>query len=236
MYQNYIFDLYGTLVDIQTDEEKPEFWKKIAKECKRYGAEYDCAELKLEYHSLVMNQERILAQKTGIQKQYVEIVLDDVFKTLFSEKGVELTDHQLQKFGLTFRKLSTCELCLFPKAKDMLLQLRAMGKRVYLLSNAQRIFTMPEMKELGIYELFDGILYSSDAGIKKPYQVFYQLLFERYGLKKEESVMIGNDCIADIQSAHDFGIDSMYVHTRQSTPLNRPLPDNCRVLDNIGEV
>ena len=29
-YRNYIFDLYGTLVDIHTDESKPSFWKALA--------------------------------------------------------------------------------------------------------------------------------------------------------------------------------------------------------------
>lgn len=28
MYQNYIFDLYGTLVDIHTNEKKAYLWKK----------------------------------------------------------------------------------------------------------------------------------------------------------------------------------------------------------------
>ncbi len=30
MYRNCIFDLYGTLVDIHTDEVKPELWEKLA--------------------------------------------------------------------------------------------------------------------------------------------------------------------------------------------------------------
>ena len=29
-YENYIFDLYGTLVDIHTDEEKTELWEGLA--------------------------------------------------------------------------------------------------------------------------------------------------------------------------------------------------------------
>ena len=29
-YENYIFDLYGTLVDIHTDEWKTSFWKKVS--------------------------------------------------------------------------------------------------------------------------------------------------------------------------------------------------------------
>ena len=30
MYQNYIFDLYGTLVDIHTNEKKAYLWKKMS--------------------------------------------------------------------------------------------------------------------------------------------------------------------------------------------------------------
>ena len=28
MYKNYLFDLYGTLVDIKTDEQSKKLWKK----------------------------------------------------------------------------------------------------------------------------------------------------------------------------------------------------------------
>ena len=30
-YQNYIFDLYGTLVDIHTDEDQPPAWAALAR-------------------------------------------------------------------------------------------------------------------------------------------------------------------------------------------------------------
>ncbi len=29
-YQNYIFDLYGTLLDIRTDEDDPLLWDRMA--------------------------------------------------------------------------------------------------------------------------------------------------------------------------------------------------------------
>ena len=37
MYQNYIFDLYGTLVDIHTDEYSKNFFKKYAKWLRKQG-------------------------------------------------------------------------------------------------------------------------------------------------------------------------------------------------------
>lgn len=37
MYENYIFDLYGTLIDIHTDESSKNFFKKYAKWLRNQG-------------------------------------------------------------------------------------------------------------------------------------------------------------------------------------------------------
>ena len=54
----------------------------------------------------------------------------------------------------------------------MLASLKKMDKKVYLLSNAQRIFTAYEMNVLGITKYFDDILISSDYHTKNPDQTF----------------------------------------------------------------
>ena len=59
-YDNYVFDLYGTLVDINTDENKEELWKKLAMFYGYYGAIYDHSEMKSEYESLVKGKEKEL--------------------------------------------------------------------------------------------------------------------------------------------------------------------------------
>lgn len=41
MYQNYIFDLYGTLVDIHTNEDKPYLWDKMTEFYGFQGAIYE---------------------------------------------------------------------------------------------------------------------------------------------------------------------------------------------------
>ena len=40
MYKNYIFDLYGTLVDIHTDEEQMLLWNKLSAFYRFQGANY----------------------------------------------------------------------------------------------------------------------------------------------------------------------------------------------------
>ena len=36
-YENYIFDLYGTLIDIHTDEGEQKLWKALAKYYRQNG-------------------------------------------------------------------------------------------------------------------------------------------------------------------------------------------------------
>ena len=51
-YDNYIFDLYGTLVDIHTEENDPLVWKKLALFYGYYDADYSSEELKDMLQSL----------------------------------------------------------------------------------------------------------------------------------------------------------------------------------------
>ena len=53
MYTNYIFDLHGTLIDINTDEESTEFWYKLSLFYSFKGALYTAEELKESYITLV---------------------------------------------------------------------------------------------------------------------------------------------------------------------------------------
>ena len=43
---NYIFDLYGTLVDIHTNESKASLWKNMAQIFSMMGVTYTAPELK----------------------------------------------------------------------------------------------------------------------------------------------------------------------------------------------
>ena len=228
-YQNYIFDLYGTLVDIHTDENKASVWNKAAVYFSAQGASYTGKELKTRYAALIAEEEKKLQRKLqkkypGITVKEVEINLDRVFVKLYREKGIKANRQLIKDSMIAFRAITMEKLRLFPGTVELLQGLRDAGKKVYLLSNAQTSFTYPEMKALGITEYFDDIFFSSDLEVKKPSAKFYEALFEKHGLKKEESVMVGNDRFADVQGALDFGMEAVYLHTEQSTPFEGELP------------
>lgn len=53
MYKNCVFDLYGTLIDINTDEWSIDIWEKMAVYYGYKGAIYTAEELNEEYGKLV---------------------------------------------------------------------------------------------------------------------------------------------------------------------------------------
>ena len=211
MYKNYIFDLYGTLIDINTDESKISFWKKISEFFSYNNAHYTYKELKEFYLIYCKEEEKILQKK--YQYNSYEIQIENVFKKLYLHKNVKPSKELIKSTCQIFRLLSTKFIKLYPGVIELLETLKKNNKKIYLLSNAQYEFTIYEMISLDLVKFFDGIMISSCEKTKKPDYHFFNKLFKKYKLKKEESIMIGNDSTSDIQGANNFGIDSLYIYS-----------------------
>ena len=227
MYDTCIFDLYGTLVDIRTDEKKPELWERLALFYAFYGAEYTPDELHQGYDCLTAEMS---AGKAGIRKDaheaYPEIRIEDVFMALFRQKGIDADEVLSRHAGQFFRILSMEHLKLYNGTKEMLSALRDGGKKVYLLSNAQKIFTEYEMNALGITPYFDGIFISSEHECKKPDVRFFEKLIHTYGIERDRAVMVGNDGVCDIEGAKNAGLATLYVRTEISPKEELPGADH----------
>ncbi|MBO4919692.1 MAG: HAD family hydrolase [Erysipelotrichaceae bacterium] len=212
-YKAYLFDLYGTLADIHTDEWKLPFWKSISKAFCSHGADYEAKELRTSYFSEVTRQKKE-KREAGHE---IEIDLREVFTELFRKKGISLKEEELHKTARLFRELSRTRLRPYAHTRELLLKLHEQGKEVYLLSNAQSIFTMEELRILKLDDLFDDILISSDCGYRKPDPIVFDILMKRNGLVPKDCLMIGNDLYSDILGANRAGVDSLYIRTALSS-------------------
>ena len=212
--RNCIFDLYGTLVDILTDEEDPALWEKTARWYAEQGAPYEGPELRRAYLALCEKEQ------ASDPDPLFEIELRRVFAALFAEKGCAPREDLIRETAVFFRTASTKKLRLYPWTRPLLTRLPALGAKVFLLSNAQACFTVPELEKLGIGEAFDGIVLSSDAGVRKPSPRIMRRLLETYGLDPADCLMTGNDRRTDI------GMRSVYVRTATSDGrVRRPRAD-----------
>ena len=225
MYRNYIFDFYGTLADIRTDEEDPYLWKKVSEIYSAMGAPYGAEELQKDFRRL----EREEAERIGMRD--AEPDLSKVFALLYQRKGIPCGELQAKVTAVTFRALSRKFLRAYDGVEELLEELKKRKKGVYLLSNAQTDFTRPEIEMLGLTGYFDGIFISSEQGCKKPSVTFFERLLEHYHLDPSECIMIGNDESADIAGARQAGMDSLYIHTGISPEEYGRVESTYRVMD-----
>jgi len=239
MYKNYFFDLYGTLVDIRTDEQKPSLWRDLAEFYSLCGASYTLEEIRERYFALCADETTAFAEACPeLGKDSVEIELRIVFRRLFEEKGITVSATQVEDTARLFRALSFCRPPqLMEGVKNTLEGLRRRGAHLYLLSNAQSCFTMPELRRLGLLDgVFDGIFLSSDFGVKKPAPAFFHAALEKAGLSGSDVLMVGNDPYADIRGADFVGMKSRYIHSWQSPPRGFSLPESCREIVSLEEL
>lgn len=205
-YKNYIFDLYGTLVDIHTDEKDLKLWKKMVSYYKKHGAVYTPAKMRKTYEILVKEA----------QKEADEILIEPVFEKMFTMQSVTVDNAVIIEACHLFRETSTEYIRLYPWTVPMLEKLKKEGRKIVLLSNAQRVFTAPELQKLDIEKYFDHIFISSDKGVKKPNPAFFHAMLEECGFDPADCLMVGNDETCDIGGAHKAGLHGFYIHTKIS--------------------
>lgn len=203
---NFLFDLYGTLADIWTDEGKDSLWESFAL---LLGEKQESGErVRGEYHAICKRYADARAHR------FVEFDLLSVFEEMLENHGIE--KEKAPEFARKFRLLSRERLCAFPHVHEMLKGLKERGAGVYLVSNAQSCFTRDELDELKISHLFDGILISSEAGVKKPHKAIFDRAFELFGITPDECFYVGNDLHDDVLGAHGAGLKTVYIETEQS--------------------
>ena len=214
-YTDLIFDLYGTLVDIHTEEDDT-VWEKTAIYFGFYGAHYTPAELKEAFRSAMAEREAKAGQS---YECFPDIPFELVMAELFRAKGVEENADALGVNAAQLFRISSIEyIRLYPKTLEALAYLRRQGYRLWLLSNAQRVFTEYELRHLGLGEQLDGLYISSDYGCRKPDVRFYRALLSEQKLEPEKCLMIGNDRDTDIAGAKGAGLATLYMHTNLTPP------------------
>ena len=217
-YTDLIFDLYGTLVDIHT-EENDTVWEKTSFYFGFYGAHYTPAQLKAAFRAELKNRE---AKEGQSYECFPDIPFEQIMASLFRAKGITEGVEALGKNAAQlFRICSLDYVNLYPGVLEALAVLRQQGYRLWLLSNAQRVFTEYELRHLGLGQQLDGICISSDYRCRKPDIRFFRALLREQKLDSTKCLMIGNDLDTDIAGAKAAGLATLYLHTNLTPPDQR---------------
>ncbi|MFD2672100.1 HAD family hydrolase [Marinicrinis sediminis] len=217
MYQHYIFDLYGTLFDIETYEEDLKVWEELSIYLSYYGFFYTPVQLRLK---IEQHKQLQLADRSELFT-HPEYEMEHCFQQLTNEHGESIDADLAESCTKLFRSMTMHRLQLYEGVMDMLETLKKRGKSIYLLSNGQRHFIEPELKLLGIADLFHDIAISSVEGSCKPDRAFFETLLQRNQIEVHEAIMIGNDATTDIAGAQGIGMDACYIHSNSSPDVSK---------------
>jgi putative hydrolase of the HAD superfamily len=202
--QAIVFDLYGTLVDIETNEDKSEVWNFLS--------------LYLQYYDIGISPGRLKdAFETEKRKdlnsrheRFPEVDLQEVFSSILKPEG-STNSFLVKSCCKLFRIMSRERFQLFPDSLPVLKQLKNEGYILGVVSNAQKVFTANEMRILDLPSYFKHMVFSSRFGITKPDKRLFIICCAMLEAEPENTIYIGDNPYNDVKGCKELGMKSILL-------------------------
>lgn len=121
---------------------------------------------------------------------------------------------------------------LVPGAADLLDYLESKEYKMHIISNGFQEVTERKCILSGIADYFETITSADSVGVRKPRPEIFQHSLDLARAEKSESVLIGDDWIADVKGAQRFGIDVIFFDVYNDDPQEEGL----KVIKQLSEV
>ncbi|MFQ3573220.1 MAG: HAD family hydrolase, partial [Thermodesulfovibrionales bacterium] len=168
----------------------------------------------LSYHGIMVDAEELKNQYfecinkalTNTDEQHPEINVFDIFSQIMHRYGNGIYNEQcITDVCLLFRSLTIRQFQLFPDVIETLsyLQSRYM---LGLISDAQWVFTEPEIRITNIERFFKKRVLSSRYGYKKPDKRLFKSMLKKLDVRSEDAIYIGDNPQRDLIGAKQSGM------------------------------
>lgn len=101
---------------------------------------------------------------------------------------------------------------LFPYTFEILDYLKEKNYALHLITNGANRIQEQKLIKSGLQDYFEVMVTSESSGCPKPNAGIFEYAMELTGASPESSIMIGDNLVADIQGAYDFGMDSIFTN------------------------
>lgn len=163
-----------------------------------------------------------------IDKEYLR---NHRFYDTFSSFGLEnkeLSDHFEHNFLDEILKYNE----LVPNCLDVLDYLKEKEYTLHIISNGFDEITHRKIQLSGLSNYFTTITSADDIGVRKPNPLIFEHSLKKDNAKKEESILIGDDWIADVKGAQNFGMDVLFFDVLDEDKQE----DGLKVIKNLLEI
>ncbi|MCW5206124.1 HAD family hydrolase [Desulfobulbus sp. F5] len=221
LIKGLIFDINGTLTDINTDEGNKDLWRTLSNLLLYQGISLAADELRELYFTMLK------AQRAAGGEQHPEFDAVAIFQeiirlcsTAFTQRLPAAKLEQLPLFlAETLRAASLFQLKRYRGVRDTIKQLHQQY-RLAAVSDGQTPYALPELNAVGLMEYFNPIIVSGDFGYRKPDRRLFEKALYAMELKPDEVLFIGNDMYRDVFGAKQFGIKTVFFKSNQGQQDN----------------
>lgn len=220
-----IFDVFGTLIDIDEDQGRPEIYTLLAHWLGYNGFFADPNDLQALY------RDRTRQAVESNPNDHPDIRVEEVFRSILLDlPGTSGADPEaiLDQLVLVFRLLITRSLTLYPETISNMEQLRD-KTRLAIASNTQRGYTIAELRHFDLLQYFEHIVFSSDLYACKPNPSIFRAVLKKLDVTPQETIYIGDNPFTDVYGASRLGMRTVHIerskHYDMPTGIVIPSPD-----------
>ena len=211
-----LFDVNGTLIDIETDDGLEEIYRAIGHFLTYQGISLHRWEVRDLYFQL-MQQQRAESAETFAEWNAVE-VWRELLRNKASDYTRSLPSQKLEQLPLFLaelhRGIARKRLRLYPQVQETLDQLRTLY-HMAVVTDAQSAYAVPELRAVGLLKYFNPVIVSGDYGYRKPDPRLFQKALDALHAQPEQAIFIGNDLYQDIFGAQQVGMKAIFIPSNQ---------------------
>src|SRR5947209_6198313 len=206
-----LFDVNGTLIDIETDEGAEEIYRAIGHFLTYQGILLHRWQVRDLFFELQQQQRQASAEPyaewdaVAPWRELLERQASDYTRSLPAEKREQLPLFLAE----LHRGIARKRLRLYPQVQEVLDQLRP-HYRMAVVTDAQSAYAVPELHAVGLLNYFNPVIVSGDYGYRKPDKRLFQKALDALELKSAQALFIGNDMYHDIFGAQQAGLKAIF--------------------------
>jgi len=213
-----IFDINGTLSDINTNEWHDEVYRVISNLLSYQGISLDAGVVKDLYFRTMKEQ------RAASGERHPEFDAVGIFREIVRQHSTDFTRRLPKKrleqlpglLAEAHRAASRFRLQPYPGVGDTLRQLQA-NYHLAVVTDAQSAYALPELNAVGLSGYFDPIIVSGDFGYRKPDRRLFQAALDAMKMEPAEVVFVGNDMYRDVYGAQKAGMKTVFFKSNQGT-------------------